>query len=199
MGSVIEGRRCPSISAHAEIEGERCPAISVHAMIEGHTRPAISTPLTERSMPKIGQITKRTQAASLITGIKKHLAHKKAHFFMGASFSTKDLIALFQSHLDALDKISGLRAALAGAVADERRLAKRTKAVAKGLKAFMAGTKGVSPVLFNDFGWRVPKRPGPKTVAGKLAGAEKTRATRAARGTMGKRQRKRSERGGSRV
>jgi len=39
-------------------------------------------------------------------------------------------------------------------------------------------------------GWKLPKKPGPKTVKAKLEGAQKVLATRKARGTMGKRQKR---------
>jgi hypothetical protein len=41
--------------------------------------------------------------------------------------------------------------------------------------------EGASPVALGDFGWDVPKKPGPKTAAAKLAGVVKGRATREAR------------------
>jgi hypothetical protein len=48
----------------------------------------------------------------------------------------------------------------------------------------------IRPIVCEDFGWTMPKKPGPKTVQAKLEGARKGQETRKARHTMGKRQRK---------
>jgi hypothetical protein len=147
-------------------------------------------------MPKISQLIKRTSAREVIAGITKHFTGRKTFMLAGDKTSAKQLIALFQAHLDALDKIAAAHVALAVAVSEERAIAARVNRTEIHLKHLMSNE---APATYRDFGWLVPKKTGPKTVAGKAAGAEKARATRAARGTMGSRQRKRSEAARSRV
>ena len=140
-------------------------------------------------MPRVSKLTKRARATGIIAGLVKH--------FLGASYSLggkeytrRQLVAEFQSHLDAIDEVDATRAALAAAVAKERKLARQVAALARYVKMSAESRFGLTPTICADFGWEVPKPPGPKTVKAKLEGAKKARETRKARGTMGKRQRK---------
>ncbi len=75
------------------------------------------------------------------------------------------------------------------AVAKEGALARELVLFTQSLKARVRAYYGSAPTVLADFGWKAPKKPGPKSAAVKAKSAEKARATRKARGTMGKRQR----------
>ena len=55
--------------------------------------------------------------------------------------------------------------------------------------------RGPSATALEDFGLEAAKKTGPKTVHAKVVAAVKGKATRAKRGTMGKRQRKKVKAG----
>ena len=84
-------------------------------------------------MPRVSKLTKRARATGIIAGLVKH--------FLGASYSLggkeytrRQLVAEFQSHLDAIDEVDATRAALAAAVAKERKLARQVAALARYVK-----------------------------------------------------------------
>ncbi len=99
----------------------------------------------------------------------------------GKAYSRQELAAFFQAEVDAVDAIRTARAALAAAVSKERAIARRVTARIPLFRDGLVQLFGASPEVLSDFGWTVPKKPGPKTVAGKLAGVLKAKATREAR------------------
>jgi len=150
-------------------------------------------------MPKISKSTKFARARSLIAGVTKHLSTQKTFLLRGEVQSAEALVALFQSQIDALNKITAAHVALRVAVGEEQAIATRALPIEASLKVMMGTRFGWTSATYRDFGWAPPKKTGPKTAAAKVAGAEKARATRIARGTMGPKQRKRSEKARSRV
>jgi hypothetical protein len=144
-------------------------------------------------MPKTSQLTRRIAAASIIAGIKKHLPPKGPYYMSGRELSRDELVAVFEAQVDAIDAIRTARAALSAAVARERAVARRLAPQLPLFRDALCHLLGFRSEVLADFGWRLPKKPGPKTATAKLAGVEKGRATRKARGTMGKRQRQKIE------
>jgi hypothetical protein len=132
-------------------------------------------------MPKTSQTAKRLALAQLVTGMKKRLPRGDTYWMNGKPYAHAELIAFFQSEIDALDAIRAARGALAAAVARERAVYRRVRAELPVMRAALLQRFG--PNALGEFGVAAPKKPGPKTLAGKVAGAEKSRATRAARGT----------------
>ena len=80
--------------------------------------------------------------------------------------------------------------ALAVAASRERKIGREVARFTQNFKVAVTVHCGSSAEVLGDFGWKVPKKPGPKTTAAKLAGVLKGQATRKARGTMGPKQRK---------
>jgi len=132
-------------------------------------------------MPKTSQLQRRTRAANVVAGIQKRLPRDETYSLNGKAYSHEELAAFFQAQVDALDAIRSARAVLASAVAKERAVSRRVTARVPSFRDLIAQRFGMRPDALSDFGWTVPKKPGPKTVAGKLAGVEKARATRKAR------------------
>ncbi len=146
-------------------------------------------------MPKRSKLQRSDAAGRVLAGLAKRLADRDSFVLRGVSWTPAAVAALFQGQLDAIRAVDQARAVLATAVANERKVSKQARELEVQLKAFVSVLFGDSAALYGDFGWSLPKKPGPKTPMAKLTGAVKARATRLARGTMGKRQRKKAERG----
>lgn len=195
----IEGASCPSNYCRFVRRTDRITPRADRIAIDGHACPANSGPIgheaiasgtkEKTTMPKLGKVTKRARATNIIGGLRKHFG-APSYTLGGKVYTQSQLIKAFQSHVDSLDEVDAMRAALAAAVAKERELAKRIGALARYLKMNVEGRFGQMPTIYADFGWEMPKKPGPKTVKAKLEGMMKVRETRKARKTMGKRQRR---------
>lgn len=169
--------------------------------IAGHRRPpnpAVPVRLAGRparharrpAMPRKSKSQDRIAVTRLLQGIAKHFTDGLPVVLGGKSYTPAELAAVFQAHLDAIDAVTTARAQLATAILRRRGAARRAGEATRLLKLRVAGTDGFSATVWADFGWQVPKKPGPKTVMAKVVGAAKARATREARGTLGKRARK---------
>jgi hypothetical protein len=132
-------------------------------------------------MPRIAKVTKLANARNLIAGVSRHFTKRGSYRVAGESHSTKELVALLRSHVAAIGEVDAARIRLSVAVRAERTLAKRVARINKLLKLRVENEFGFRADVWADFGWRLPKPPGPKTVAGKLAGARKRQAAREAR------------------
>ena len=141
-------------------------------------------------MPKIGKGTKKVQATRIIQGLVKHFDKGRIYPVGGRRYTPKQLIDAFQAHIDAIERVDAAQAAVTAAVARERQIALRVRELARQLKQTVTVELGFSIAGWSDFGWEVPKPPGPKKLDAKLQGAKKARATREMRHTMGKRQKK---------
>jgi hypothetical protein len=140
-------------------------------------------------MPRVSKITQHTRAMKLLAGIAKHFPATGRFRIAGASYTRAQLAAVFQEQLDAMTAVGAAHALLTAAVMRERAATKRAHAAAKNLRLWAEGHFGSSALAITDFGWSIPRKTGPKTVEAKLAVARKGAATRAARKTLGKRQR----------
>jgi hypothetical protein len=169
-----------------EFPGRRCSAIA-KAAIERAEPP----PRTKQRMPRLAKVTKRSRAFRIMAGLAKHFpVGAGPHRLGGVPYDPEQLAAVFQAQIDAVAAVDAARAALTDAVARERAAARRATELTRDLKMVVRSRFGFSAARWAEFGWELPKKPGPKTVKAKLQGADKARATRKARGTMGKRQRK---------
>jgi hypothetical protein len=140
-------------------------------------------------MPRTSQLTRRQRASKVLSGVEKRFPRGETYRFDGKSYSRDELAAVFRAQIDALNEIRAARAALAVAVSKERTAAQRVRALTPRVVAYVGERFGTTADVFADFGWELPKKPGPKTTAAKLAGVVRGKATRKARGTMGKKQR----------
>jgi hypothetical protein len=129
-------------------------------------------------MPRISKVNKLTRANSIISGLSKHFALRTRRRIAGKRYSQREMVAVFQAHLDAIRGVDAARIALSVAVKKEQALARRVKALTEELRSFIANEYGERPDVLADFGWRLPRKPGPQTVAAKLAGVEKRRLAR---------------------
>jgi hypothetical protein len=105
----------------------------------------------------------------------------------GRKHTHAEVVAVYQRSVDARAKVARLRAQIAEAL-DEVGDADAARAeVDRALKAWARGEFGVESLEANDFGFPAPKR-AVLTVEQKARAVERGRATRKARGTMGRRQ-----------
>jgi hypothetical protein len=140
-------------------------------------------------MPRVSKVTQHARATKLLAGIAKRFPAKGRRLVGGTSYTRRELAALFQDQLDAMAESSAAHAALKAAVRRERAATERARAVEQDLRLWAESLYGRASIAITDFGWRIAKKPGPKTAKAKRDVVEKGAATRAARETLGKRQR----------
>jgi hypothetical protein len=125
----------------------------------------------------------------LIVGILGDLQATPDLRLGGESFTTEALAALVQSRIDAAREVLGARARLHGAVRSYAAIDARLRPVVADLRALVFALFGPKSVEVARFGFTPPKARQKLTPAQNAARAAKCRATRLARGTLGKRQR----------
>jgi hypothetical protein len=169
----------PSVapSAAAEISGQArprnsAPSVDASASVEivGEARP-------EDSMSKESTIQKVTMARGAIRGLKKRFGPNVVIVLWGKKWKRKDLVALLESHLAAIEEKRKRKAAYEASVAAEKALARRVLPLLLGLRRSVNITFGGGALA--EFDMKRYGKPGPKTTAAKLAGVEKRAAKRA--------------------
>jgi hypothetical protein len=166
-----------------------CRGMNPRAVVPLDPRPAAWADYGA-SMPKDSQSTKYYAATRVIAGLEKRWRQGDRLRVSGKALTRDELVTLYRSHIDAIHAVRTARAALAAAVGQERAIAKRVQVQTPKLRLAVTNEFGFGPDVLADFGWTAPKKPGPKTAEAKRRGAEKLRATRKARQTMGKAQRR---------
>jgi hypothetical protein len=99
----------------------------------------------------------------------------------GKSYTGAQLVALVRRQISALDAVNAATAVLHQAVHDERAVARDVDRLLCDLKRWVLALHGPRVDVLADYGWEVPKGPGPKTVKSKLQQVEKAKKTREAR------------------
>jgi thiamine pyrophosphate-dependent acetolactate synthase large subunit-like protein len=124
--------------------------------------------------------TRKDLDQKVMDGVDAHLASVPTLTINGEQFTPATLKAVFQSDIDAMDKTDATRAQLKAEVQVAKAARLRATVVRKALKAFLIGQFGPGAVqLLQDFGFTVPKAPGPKTTKLKAAATAKGVATKA--------------------
>ncbi len=128
-----------------------------------------------------------TADQSLIDGLNKHATTIPSIMIGGASVTTKDIVATLQSRVDSAKAAASTRATWLTAVQADRAERDKTKTYVSGLRqALLVAFVGQVDTLA-DFGL-TPRKPRVVSPEEKVAAAAKAKATRAARHTMGKKQ-----------
>jgi hypothetical protein len=148
---------------------------------------------TEEKREPIMSTNSRTlkQAADqkLIAGIGKHASTVPAFVVGNTSYKPADLVAIIQTRVTAADTTVSTRATWQNAVQAERDARTRTQAVVFGLKQTLQAMFAGSLDALADFGL-TPRKPRVVTPEKKALAAARAKATREARHTMGKNQKK---------
>jgi hypothetical protein len=132
-------------------------------------------------MPKESKLTKRARATRVLDGLAKRFAPDEILVVSGESYSAAELIALVRRQIAALDAVDRAGSALRQAVRDETAISKTVNVVIQRLKGSILGVHGPRPDVLGDFGWEVPKEPGPKTARAKAMQVEKAARRREAK------------------
>jgi hypothetical protein len=133
--------------------------------------------------------TQETRDSVVIAGIEKDLATVTSLTLAGQTITPADLVKLVQSRIDAANAVAPAKAKWSAAVLAYNTVDKEVTPVLRALKAYLTNTYGSTSPILADFGFSPPKT-AVKSPAVKTAAAEKALATRKARNTMGKVQKK---------
>jgi hypothetical protein len=136
-------------------------------------------------------LTKNNRAAQIafftkvIAGVKLNVT--KAILLGGQTYSPAQIVAAFTAFLQAITDLEAAKTAYQQALVAEEAAAAVADPLVALLKAYAQGTYGKSSPTLTDFGFALAK-PGVKTAKVKAAAAEKSKATRVARNTLGSKQ-----------
>jgi hypothetical protein len=137
---------------------------------------------------------KNREAASvkqLIAGVNKHYPDASAKLPVGgATFTVSSLTQLLQDFVDAREAVEASRAAMRAKVEAERTQAPSRRAVIRALEKVVRGSFGNAADILADFGFLPAKVRTPQKTEEKAVAVAKRDATRKARKTMGKVQKK---------
>ena len=126
--------------------------------------------------------------AHAILGILKRLGPSDTYVLGAVAYTPTELAALFQSRIDSGRKVEAKRAEWLAAVEADRALGKKVDAAYLGLREIVRQRFDNAPDALADFGM-TPRKVGKLDPLGHVVAAEKRRATRKARNTMGPKQR----------
>jgi hypothetical protein len=127
----------------------------------------------------------------LIIGANKHFPNGSQQLQVGgATFTVTGLTALFQSFVDNRAAVEASKAATKAKLQAESAQAPSQLAVIRAFETVVRSTFGSSADVLADFGLAPPKARVARTAEEKAVSAAKRAATRAARGTLGKNQKK---------
>jgi hypothetical protein len=122
-----------------------------------------------------------------VAGVDKYFATVGTLTIAGTSYTPAALKAVFQADIDATVATDTGKAQQKQQVAVQKAARAKAQAARKALKAHILGNFGPAAItMLEDFGIPVPKPAGKKTVASKAKGVANAKATRVARGTLGK-------------
>jgi hypothetical protein len=125
---------------------------------------------------------------AMIKGLQAAFGAKAPFTLAGRAYKRDDIVQILQSLLDAIEAVRIAEAQLKGARTVRANVAKRVQPIERALERFLRAVYGADSAKLLTFGVK-PERPRKVTIQTKADAVEKGRATRKARGTMGKKQR----------
>ena len=137
--------------------------------------------------PRISRPQSQAADSSLSTGLVKHEATLASFTIAGAIVKTPDIVTTLESRQNSAKSVESTRAICQAAVAADRSLRSQSNAMVSGVKQALHVMFAGSPDTLADFGL-TPRKPHVVAPAVKVAAAAKAKATRAARHTMGTKQ-----------
>jgi len=129
-------------------------------------------------------------AGQLIAGTKKHFSNVSSLTFGSGTFTPDQIESSLQTLVDLRTAVDAAKAATKAKLAAEQAAATPARSLMAAYVVFVKATFSKSPDILADFGLKPKKVTTPLTVEKKAAAAAKRKATRAARHTMGKNQKK---------
>jgi hypothetical protein len=134
------------------------------------------------------KISGEAQFEALKDGINTKLADVTTFILGKQTFARADLMTRIQARIDAFEATRTARKQWQAAVASEKALQAQVAPLRASLKKYLQARFGAEDPEMQSFGFSQAKTP-QRTVAAKSAAVENAQATRAARGTKGKKQR----------
>jgi hypothetical protein len=138
---------------------------------------------------KRGKGTVVSLATQLIAGANKHLANTTQVMLSGGSFTPAQITAKLQALVNLRSDVNAAKATSKAKLAAEKTDMPALRIFMDAFVTFVKAAFGSQPDVLADFGIH-PKARTPLTVEEKAAAAAKRKATRAARHTMGSKQKK---------
>ncbi len=135
---------------------------------------------------KKNKATRQNASRKIVSGIRKHLTESVT--LVGVTYTPSKLAKMFQDGIDVADATDAASKAWHAAVATEKENTQALSGVQTSLRDHVSATYGASSTEFADFGF-APKAVRVVTADTKAEAVKKRAATRAARRTMGSRQR----------
>ncbi len=122
----------------------------------------------------------------LIFGMQKHAASLPATIILaGKAYTQADCANILQARVTTTQLSEAAKAARKKAVQDDHDEQSATKSFVLDLKAWFILTYSNDPVILSDYGLAPKKKTGVMTAETKVTAADKARATRKARHTVG--------------
>ncbi|MDP8998949.1 MAG: hypothetical protein M3O46_02440 [Myxococcota bacterium] len=140
-------------------------------------------------MSTVNRTHTQARDAQVIAGIQKHLQSASSLPLVGSTYTPADLVKLVQGRIDSANGSATAKANWRSSVVEDRTLNTKLTPVIRALRQHMINVFGVASPVLADFGFTPPKR-ATRTPEQKAASVAKAKATRAARHTMGKVQKK---------
>ncbi|MGH7439052.1 MAG: hypothetical protein ACRENE_25465 [Polyangiaceae bacterium] len=138
----------------------------------------------------VGKATRASLAESLAAGTKKHLGAASSLAFGGGALTPAEVEAFLQRLADLRAAVESGKAEAAARIAEERAQAPALHGQMKAYVSFVRARFGDQPDVLADFGLEPRKARTPLTIDEQAAAVAKRKATRQARHTMGKKQKK---------
>jgi hypothetical protein len=144
----------------------------------------------EDSQMPTGKKTEAVSAEQLIAGTKKHFSSASSLTFGSGTFTPAQIEAFLQTLADLRTAVDDAKAATKAKLAQEQAEGAPLRSQMAAYVAFVKASFSKSPDVLADFGLKPKKAKTPLTIEQKAAAAAKRKATRAARHTMGAKQKK---------
>ncbi len=137
-----------------------------------------------------GKGTDTALAQQLIAGTRKHFSTASSLTFGNGTFTVAQVETSLQTLIDLRIAVDDAKAATKAKIVAEGAQAGPLRSQMAALVVFVKATYGNAPDVLADFGLKPKKARTPLTISQKATAAAKRKATRAARHTMGKNQKK---------
>ena len=138
---------------------------------------------------KVTKATLEQRIRGLIAGTQKH-PPTGSLTVGGGTFTATTLVQLLQSLADALGAVDSAKASWKDALKNAADVKAKVGPVVQAYRSWVVATYGNAPSMLADYDVTPRKVPAPLTAEQKVAKAAKAKATRTARNTLGKKQKK---------
>jgi hypothetical protein len=145
--------------------------------------------MSGNKVTKASKASLQTRIRSIIAGTQKH-APNGSFTFGSTTYASPALVQLLQGLADSLDEADAARSRWQDALKNANDARTKVLPVLKGYQAWVSVTYSGTPSTLADYGVAPRKAPTPLTTEQQAAAVAKREATRAARHTMGKVQKK---------